>query len=226
MAIKALTIDLYGTLVKSSDDLMRDICQRINASSRVYESTAANVGKSWLNISVKCSEICYADKFIDEKRLDKVILNKLLDDYQSRLDADSLQKEIYDAYIRPVAFDDSALFLNRLPLPCYVLCNGDKENIISAMDYAGLKTDGIFCSEDARAYKPNHRIYEYAADALKLHPSQILHIGDSMNHDIIPAKKYGIKTALINRYGRNVPADLNCDLICSSLAQLRAIITG
>ena len=48
MAIKALTIDLFGTLVKDNNVLIRDICQRINASSRVFESTAAKVGESWL----------------------------------------------------------------------------------------------------------------------------------------------------------------------------------
>ncbi len=224
MAIKALTIDLYGTLVKDSNVLMRDICQRINASSRVFESTSAQVSKSWLALSVECADICYNDKFLPEHDLEQVILTRLLNQYKSRLDPFLLHDEIRSEGSRPVLYEDARLFLTRLPLPCYILCNGDRKSVESAVEFAGLNVTGIICSEDAKAYKPNYRIFEYAVDTLKLNPSQVLHIGDSVNHDIIPAKKYGMRTVLINRYGQKVPENLNCDMVCSSLLTLRSII--
>jgi len=224
MPIKALTIDLFGTLVKDSNVLMRDICQRINASSRVFESTAAKVSKSWLTLSVECANICYDDKFLSEQELERVILTRLLNEYRSRLDPYLIQEEIRSESLRPTIYDDARLFLTRLPLPCYILCNGDKKSVESAVDYAGLNVSGIICSEDAKAYKPNYRIFEYAVDTLKLNPTQVLHVGDSVNHDILPAKKYGMKAVLINRFGQKVPDDLNCDMVCSSLLTLRSII--
>ncbi|MEX1377556.1 MAG: HAD family hydrolase [Eubacteriales bacterium] len=224
MAIKAITIDLYGTLVKDNNVLMRDICQRINASSRVFESTAASVGKEWLALSVECAGICIGDKFLNEKELEIVILTRLLNKFRSRLDPYLLQEEIRNMSLRPTIYDDARLFLTRLPLPCYVLCNGDRKNIETAVDFAGLNVEGIICSEDAKAYKPNYKIYEYALDAINLGPSQVLHVGDSINHDIVPAKKAGMKAILINRFGQQVPADLNCDMVCSSLLTLRSII--
>ncbi len=224
MAIKALTIDLYGTLVKDNNVLMRDICQRINASSRVFESTAAQVSKSWLSLSVECADICYNDKFLTEQELEQVILTRLLNQFRSRLDPFLLQDEIKSESLRPAIYDDARLFLTRLPIPVYILCNGDRKSIETAVDYAGLNVTGIICSEDAKAYKPNYRIFEYAVDMLKLSPTQVLHIGDSINHDIIPAKKYGMKAVLINRFGQNIPDNLNCDMVCSSLLTLRSII--
>ena len=224
MAIKAITIDLYGTLVKDNNVLMRDICQRINASSRVFESTAANVGKSWLALSVECAGICVDDKFLNEKDLEIVILTRLLNKYRSRLDPYLLHEEIRNISLRPILYDDARLFLTRLPLPCYVLCNGDRKNIESAVDYAAINATDIICSEDAKAYKPNDRIYEYALDKIGLSPSQVLHVGDSINHDIKPAKKAGMKAVLLNRFGQKLPDDLNCDMVCSSLLTLRSII--
>ena len=224
MAIKALTIDLYGTLVNDSNVLMRDICQRINASSRVFESTAAQVSKTWLSLSVECADICYNDKFLNEHELEQVILTRLLNQFKSRLDPFLLQEEIRSESLRPIIYEDAKLFLTRLPIPVYILCNGDRKSIETAVDYAGLNITGIICSEDAKAYKPNYRIFEYAVDTLMLNPTQVLHIGDSINHDIIPAKKYGMKAVLINRYGQNVPENLNCDMVCSSLLTLRSII--
>ena len=35
---------------------------------------------------------------------------------------------------------------------------------------------------------------------LNLHPEEILFVGDSLTRDIIPAKKLGMKTLLVNRY--------------------------
>jgi len=224
MPIKAITIDLYGTLVKDNNVLMRDICKRINESSRVFESTSAKVSKTWLSLSVECSDICYNEKFLNEQELEIVILTRLLNQFRSRLDPYLLQEEIRTESLRPVTYDDARLFLTRLPLPCYVLCNGDRKSIESAVEYAGLNVSGIICSEDAKAYKPNYRIYEYAVDTLKLNPTQVLHVGDSINHDVIPAKKYGMKTVLVNRFGQKVPDNLNCDMVCNSLLTLRSII--
>ena len=224
MAIKALTIDLYGTLVKDNNVLMRDICQRINATSRVFDSTAAKVGKSWLALSLECAKICHGDKFINEQDLERVILTRLLTEYRSRLDAFLIQDEISNETQRPESFDDARLFLTRLPLPAYVLCNGDKKAVEAAVDYAGLNVEGIFCSEDAKAYKPNTKVFEYAVDSLGLNPTQVLHIGDSVNHDVKPAKQCGMKAVLINRYGQKLPKDLNCDMVCSSLLDLRSMI--
>lgn len=223
MGIKAITIDLYGTLVKDNNVLMRDICMRINASSRVFESTPAKVGQAWLNLSKDFTKIYYGEKFSNQADLEKAILQKVLDTYRSRLDPLPILKEIKAASLHPRLYDDSLVFLNKLPLQCVILCNGDRQLLERAIEYCNLDIP-LICSEDAKAYKPNTRIFEYALDMLSLHPVQVLHVGDSINHDIIPAKETGMKAVLINRHAHNTPEDLVCDLTCSTLLTLRSII--
>ncbi len=45
--------------------------------------------------------------------------------------------------------------------------------------------------------KPSLEIFERAIDILQLSPDKILYVGDNIERDIIPAKKVGMKTALI-----------------------------
>lgn len=42
--------------------------------------------------------------------------------------------------------------------------------------------------------KSDHRFYEEVSDILGVDPEKIIHIGDSLEHDIYPAEKAGLKT--------------------------------
>ncbi len=188
MRIKAITIDLYGTLASDNYISLVDICKRINATSRVYEATPAKIGKSWFNLANEFYQICYGDKFISHEELEVVIISKLLEYYKSRLDPYEIYEEIKEASLKPRAFDDARLFLTRLPLPCIIVSNGDRDVVESAVDYLGLNVNDIITSQDARAYKPNYLIYEYVADKLEMYPQQILHVGNSLAHDVNPSR--------------------------------------
>ena len=50
--------------------------------------------------------------------------------------------------------------------------------------------------------KPSEKYFRYALKKLKLKPSEVVVIGDSLERDIIPAKKIGIKTFHIKQKGR------------------------
>jgi len=44
----------------------------------------------------------------------------------------------------------------------YVVSNIDRDDVIKAIAYHGLKPAGVFTSEDARSYKPRAEIFEMA----------------------------------------------------------------
>lgn len=49
--------------------------------------------------------------------------------------------------------------------------------------------------------KPNPRIYEIALErAGNLSPKEVLHIGDSMRKDYVPAKSIGMHALLLDRF--------------------------
>lgn len=75
--------------------------------------------------------------------------------------------------------------------------------------------------------KPDRRIFRHTADALRLEPQRILHIGDDPGADILGAREAGFRSCWINRQGQAWPAELPPpDLECSSLDQLCARLTA
>ncbi len=56
--------------------------------------------------------------------------------------------------------------------------------------------------DTVKTMKPSEKYFRYALKKLKLKPSEIIVIGDSLERDIIPAKKIGIKTFHIKQKGK------------------------
>ncbi|MFN3973992.1 MAG: HAD family hydrolase [Dehalococcoidia bacterium] len=64
------------------------------------------------------------------------------------------------------------------------------------------------CSEEARAYKPHPRPFQFALAWLGLQPEEALLVGDSLEEDIQGAKRVGLRTLWVNWGGVPVPAGL------------------
>lgn len=223
MAIKALCIDFYGTLVWDNDALMRDICSRISGMSRMMISPS-DVGMKWWTLSKKYTSKYHGENFKTMHELEEMALKEILTEYKCYMESSSFADEIFTEMKRPHVFDDASLFLAKLPLPFVVLCNGDRDDIERGVEYTGLAINKVICSQDAKSYKPNVRIFKYAVKELGLVANEVLHIGDSINSDIIPAQKIGMKTAYLNRYSKAVPKDFDCDYMCKTLIGLKGII--
>lgn len=223
MAIKALSIDLYGTLVRDNDALMRDICSRISGMSRIITNPSI-IGRAWWQLSTDYTNKYCGDDFKNTHELEEMALENLMTDFDAHLDPRLIVDEIFTMMRRPSAYDDARVLLARFPMTYTVICNGDRDDIETALEYSGLGIDDFLCSEDATYYKPDIKIFEAMVEKLNLKPDEILHVGDSIAHDIIPAKSIGMKTAYLNRFSRPIPEDFDCDFMCKSLTDLRGII--
>lgn len=97
------------------------------------------------------------------------------------------------------AFSDCS-FLQQLPIRKAILSNFNSTlfSLIGALIGTDV-FDEIIISENETARKPQTEFYQIAIEKLGVAPSEILYIGDSLKLDIIPAKKLGINTLLIDR---------------------------
>ena len=103
------------------------------------------------------------------------------------------------------AFPDTADALRILKrhYKLVILSNVHRSGIAASNRKLGVEFDAIYTAEDIGSYKPADANFEYLLAHLKadlsLEPSDVLHTAQSLYHDHVPARKFGLATAWIDR---------------------------
>jgi 2-haloacid dehalogenase len=111
-----------------------------------------------------------------------------------------------------------------------VVSNVDQESFARTAPKLGMTLDGFVSAEEVGAYKPDRRMFDRAlavAGDWGVRPQQILHVAQSLYHDIAPAKALGLRTVWVDRRaGRpggatpKAQGDATPDLRVTSLGEL------
>jgi 2-haloacid dehalogenase len=125
-------------------------------------------------------------------------------------------------------FDDSPAALARLGerFGLAVITNCDDDLFAGSSERLGVAFDWVVTAQQARAYKPSHRIFELAFERIARPRERILHVAQSVYHDHVPAKELGMTTVWIDRRGDKAgsgatpPAQAAPDLTLGDLATL------
>lgn len=105
------------------------------------------------------------------------------------------------------AFADAAATIERARaagLPVGILTNGEQAIQTEKLRRTGLlRADvPVFASSALPAAKPDPRSYLTACARLGAEPAATLMVGDSLRHDVVGARRAGLQTRLLDRYGR------------------------
>lgn len=101
-------------------------------------------------------------------------------------------------------FRDTVPALKRLKkrFKLAVISNTDRSIFAKTESALCVRFDWKILAEDVRAYKPSLKNFHCALKEIGLPKENILHVAQSVFHDIVPANKLGIKSVLIRRRGR------------------------
>jgi 2-haloacid dehalogenase len=80
-----------------------------------------------------------------------------------------------------------------------IISNIDDSLFAETRKHLGVDFDAVITAEQAGSYKPSINNFQTALRRLALSPSQLLHAGQSIYHDVIPARSLGISTVWVNR---------------------------
>ena len=102
------------------------------------------------------------------------------------------------------AFPDSAEALRYLKqhFRLVILSNVDRQSFARSNDRLGVEFDAIFTAEEIGSYKPDPRNFQYLLDCLAergIAKEDLLHVAQSLFHDHVPANRFGITSAWIDR---------------------------
>lgn len=109
-----------------------------------------------------------------------------------------------------------------------ILSNVDDDLFAGTRPQLKVEFDEVITAGQAHAYKPSVKIFELALDRIKTPAECVLHVGQSVYHDVVPAQKLGMATVWVNRPSRRAgvgavkSATAQPDLTVSNLEQLAA----
>ena len=194
-----ISFDCYGTLV----DWSRGITEYLMP---VFLAHDAHVIDSWvieyfasIEPDIQKSAPSYDD-----------VLVQVVKSFAQRLGFTPTKTEVSNfaksvAVSRP--FDDTIESLKALQqkFDLVIISNTDSELFALTQKSLGIDFSDVITSEEVGAYKPDSKIFDETLKKVK--SDRVLHVAQSLYHDIQPASAAGIDTVRIDRYkGTSDPA--------------------
>ncbi len=111
-----------------------------------------------------------------------------------------------------------------------IISNIDDELFANSAKHLQVEFDFVITAAQVKSYKPSKNNFEVAIQKMGIAPEKLLHIAQSIYHDIVPAKAIGLSTIWVNRrqgkegFGATLPASGKPDLEVPDLKTLVDLI--
>ena len=90
-------------------------------------------------------------------------------------------------------------------IPLVILSNAMNEQIHLNVAKLGAPFHAVYTAEQAQAYKPRLRAFEYMLDELGCGPEDMLHVSSSLRYDLMSASDMGIRNKAFVARGHEPP---------------------
>ncbi|HDD35384.1 MAG TPA: haloacid dehalogenase type II [Candidatus Desulfofervidus auxilii] len=215
---EVLTFDCYGTLIDWEKGIL-------SVLKPIFSKHAVNVSdeevlKTYAEIEAKIEK----GPFIKYKKVLQKVMQEFCNRYNLNAELDCLVNSLKDWPPFPDTVPTLKAFKKRYKLA--IISNIDKELFSFTQKRLLIKFDWIILSEEIKAYKPSLINFEYALKKINIPKERILHIAQSLYHDINPAKKLGLNTVLVKRrgFGATLPVLGHADIEVPDLKTLLSIM--
>lgn len=111
-----------------------------------------------------------------------------------------------------------------------IISNTDDELFADTAKHLQVEFDWIITAEQVKSYKPSPRNFEFAIQKMGISPDKLLHVAESIYHDVIPVKAMGLSIVWVNRrvgkegFGATKAASGKADLEVPDLKTLVSLI--
>jgi 2-haloacid dehalogenase len=211
-AVKALTFDVFGTVVDWRGSIAREV--RAFAAEKKLRVNATKFADAWRSgyrpamNRVANGELPWTK--IDD--LHRLILDEVLAKFRVSALDDAEKAQLNRVWHRLKPWPDSVrgLKLLKKKFTISTLSNGNVALLNNMAKNAGLPWDLILSAEIFHHYKPEPEVYLGAADMLGLQPGEVMMVA-AHKEDLRAAARQGLRTALVlrpNEYGKGRHPDL------------------
>jgi 2-haloacid dehalogenase len=197
---KVLTFDCYGTLIDWESGIW-DAFQPLLMSNGTSEITRAEALKEFAlhesRQQVETPDMLYSE-----------ILSSVHAQFAARFGlqtSEQLNNEFGNSVQHWPAFPDTADALRYLKtqFKLVILSNISREGFAVSNRKLGVEFDAIYTAQDVGSYKPASANFDYLLEHLNsdlsLQKGDILHTAQSLFHDHVPARTFGLANVWIDR---------------------------
>ena len=155
------------------------------------------------------------------------VLRRVLARFGTRLGfvpTDTQLKEFEECIARAMPFSDTVGALKTLSesFKLAIISNTDDDLFALTAPNLEVSFDFVITAEQVGKYKPNAVVFEHALKQFPGSKSRVLHVAQSLFHDVAPANALGISTVWIDRtagkLGATAPSDAKPQWTYPSLA--------
>lgn len=215
--IRALTFDCYGTLIDWLGGVRKAVAAMPSLAGCDLQQLIADRGKAELELEAGAY-----------RPYSEVLIASL----GQAARAQGLEPSLEELRVLPASmpgwlpFDESVLQLKRLSAryTLAILSNVETSTLEASVKALEAPFGALITAEQLRSYKPAHAHFVEAPRRLGLQQSQILHVAQSLVHDIVPATALGYQCVWVNRLGEPLPADVAPTAVVSNLSELGDLV--
>ncbi len=216
-----LTFDCYGTLINWEAGMLPVLHRILSAHSRHLDD--ATLLKLYGDFELRSEQCAYQPY--------REVLGSVVRQFGNELGFTPTSEEVRslaDSLPTWKPWPDTVGALNDLKTRyrLAILSNVDDDLFAGTRPQLGVELDKVITAQQAQAYKPSLKIFELALNRINAPAHRVLHVGQSIYHDVIPAQALGLATVWVNRpsarpgVGAVKAAEAKPDVTVSSLAEL------
>jgi len=191
---EVLIFDCYGTLIDWECGILSGIKPIL--SNHNIDLDDDQILELYAGIEVKIEN----ENYINYKN----VLRRVVQEFGKKLNFKPNSYEIdcilktFDSWL---PFPDTVDALKKLKekFKLAILSNVDDDLFTISAKHLEVKFNYIITAEQVESYKPSLNNFKFAINKIGIPQDKIIHIAQSLYHDIIPAKELGLFTIWINR---------------------------
>lgn len=199
---EVISFDCYGTLIDWKSGVLETL-------TPLFDQYLLDISQEEIfNLFSRFDREIISGEFIFYRNVLKEIMksfSKELNLNLSEYDLTALQDSLQNW--RP--FEDSVRVLKILKNNYKIALVSNIDNDLLELSNLSLEVqfDYLVTSENCRSYKPSQTNFIQALKTFDVPADRVLHVAQSLYHDIIPTNELGMDNVWVNRYQDEVPAD-------------------
>lgn len=218
-----LTFDCYGTLINWEAGILSALHRILSAHGKDLDDA------TMLKLYGDFELLAEQGTFRPYKEVLQLVVRQFADELHFTPTPQEL-RSLSDSLASWKPWPDTVAALRQLKsrFRLAILSNVDDALFAGTRLQLEVEFDAVITAQQAQAYKPSLKIFEFALSRINAPAHRVLHVGQSIYHDVVPAQTLGLATVWVNRpsarpgVGAVKAANATPDLTVSTLEELAA----